>query len=366
VRKVTERIILVLNLISASGLLFSYLAPLVNPSRFVAPALFGLAYPYILVLNFLFLVYWIIKLKWQVVISLLVILLGWNHLNNLFPLHLGLYNMAEEDLQGKRFSVLAYNVRGFDRYHWTTDLDARNGILDFVVKQDPDIICFQEYFTSTRKGETQADLSRKLAQFKYSAVYITTDPANRSGSGIATYSKFPILKHSRIPFNSTFNGAMYTDLLIGQDTLRVFNIHLQSIRFHKENYDFMDTMRLAYSNEQMRELRSIGSRLKTAFSLRAEQAGVIASYIKESPFPVIVMGDFNDTPHSYAYRRVGRGLNDAFRQAGKGFGNTYAGDLPSFRIDHILYSDPLVPVEFKRFKTGYSDHFPVSTSFLLP
>ena len=99
----------------------------------------------------------------------------------------------------------------------------------------------------------------------------------------------------------------------------------------------MDTARLKYSNEQMHEIRAIGSRLKSAFVLRAEQAQIIANYIKDSPYPVIVMGDFNDTPQSYAYRKIRKGIHDAFRLAGGGFGNTYSGDLPSFRIDFIMH-----------------------------
>ena len=116
----------------------------------------------------------------------------------------------------------------------------------------------------------------------------------------------------------------------------------------------------------MQGLRSIGARLKTAFAMRAEQAGMIASYISDSPHPVIAMGDFNDTPHSYAYRKIKKGLQDAFRRSGRGFGNTYAGDLPSFRIDHILLGDPLLPYQFKRIRKKYSDHYPITSQVYLP
>jgi endonuclease/exonuclease/phosphatase (EEP) superfamily protein YafD len=111
----------------------------------------------------------------------------------------------------------------------------------------------------------------------------------------------------------------------------------------------------------MLEIRAIGSRLKTAFALRAEQAKVIANYISDSPYMVIVMGDFNDTPQSYAYRKIRRGNTDAFRKAGRGFGNTYRGELPSFRIDYIMHDEALVPYDFKRIKIDYSDHFPIIT-----
>jgi endonuclease/exonuclease/phosphatase family metal-dependent hydrolase len=333
----------------------------VNPAKFIVPALFGLTYPYLLLVNLVFLCYWIIRLKKQLLISLLVILLGWNHLNNLLPFSLKNHDVPGDENMGKLFKVLSYNVRGFDRYQWTGDPNTRNEIFGFIEQQSPDILCFQEYYTSSRKGQRESDLSAHLNEYPGSAVYYISDPANRQGYGIATYSKFPVLKRSRIPFNSQSNAAMYTDMLIGRDTLRIFNIHLQSVRFRQENYAFMDTARFAYSSEQMQEIKSIGSRLKSAFALRAEQAVIIANYIRDSPYPVIVMGDFNDTPQSFAYRKIKKGLKDAFRVAGRGFGNTYSGELPSFRIDHIMVEEPLVPYRFKRIRVKYSDHFPITT-----
>jgi len=314
----------------------------------------------------IFLCYWMIRLKKEILISLLVILLGWNHLNNLLPLSTNYKEIPEEADPESAFRVLSYNVRAFDRYHWTDDPDTRTGIFNFIESQDPDILCFQEYYTHSSNGRRQADLARHLNQLPESAVYFSSGPSSLQGFGIATYSKFPIVKFSRIPFNSSFNGGMYTDILMGQDTIRVFNVHLESIKLREENYAFIDTVKLKYNSEQFQEIRSIGARLKTAFTMRAEQATMISNYIKDSPFPVIVMGDFNDTPQSYAYRKIRKGLHDAFRKAGRGFGNTYAGELPSFRIDHIIYSDPMIPHQFKRTKAEHSDHFPISTWFYLP
>jgi endonuclease/exonuclease/phosphatase family metal-dependent hydrolase len=364
-RKIIDSTLLVLNILAASAMLVSYLAPLVNPAKFFFPALFGLAYPYLLLVNLIFLCYWLIRLKKQLLISLLVILAGWNHLNKLLPLNLESHKIPVSVEAERIFRVLSYNVRGFDRYHWTEDPNTRDEIFALISQQDPEILCFQEFYASARRGSTKEEVDRMLGNLPYSAVYYAGDPANRSGSGVATYSSYPIVKRSRIPFN-TSNAAMYTDLLVHRDTLRVFNIHLQSIQLRKENYAFMDTVKLTYNSQQMREIRSIGSRLKIAFIIRAQQAEMIASYIRDSPHPVLVMGDFNDTPQSFAYREISRGLHDAFRKAGRGFGNTYAGELPSYRIDHILYSDPMIPYECKRVKVAFSDHYPITSVFYIP
>jgi endonuclease/exonuclease/phosphatase family metal-dependent hydrolase len=361
VGKFTDRIVLILNILGAVAMLLAYLAPVVNPARVVLPALFGLAYPYLLMLNVAFLCFWLIRLKKEILISVIVILFGWNHLNNLIPLNLRPSEIPVNASQDRFMKTLSYNVRGFDIYLWNKEPEAKKEIFEFLKKEEPQLVCLQEYYTSSKSGQTHTDICNQLKNLPYNAVYYTADHTNRNGFGIATFSKYPIIKKSRIPFNSSLNAAMYTDILFRTDTIRVFNIHLQSISFQEDDYAFMDTARLKYSNEQMNEIKAIGSRLKTAFSLRAEQSQIIANYIKESPYPVIVMGDFNDTPQSYAYRKIKKGLQDAFRKSGRGFGNTYAGELPSFRIDYIMYSPPLLSSDFKRVKTDHSDHFPIST-----
>lgn len=365
-KKLADRIILVLNALAAIGLLLAYLAPFINPSKVILPALFGLAYPVLLMLNLLLLCYWLIQLRKEILISLIVILLGWNHLNSLIPLNFKDATIPKTSSADRMFKALSYNVRGFDIYKWSTNPQVKEQILDFTIDQEPDIICFQEYYSSAKRGETHTDISNKLRSLPESAVYYSADRANRSGFGIATFSRYPIVKKSRIPFNTSFNAAMYTDILFRTDTIRVFNIHLQSIKFKQEDYAFMDTVRLKYTNRQIRGIRNIESQLKKAFSLRAEQSEMIANYIKGSPYPVVVMGDFNDTPQSFAYRKIKRGMHDAFKISGRGFGNTYAGELPSLRIDYILYNNPLISYQFERIKTEYSDHFPITTWLYLP
>jgi endonuclease/exonuclease/phosphatase family metal-dependent hydrolase len=366
VSKFTDRVVLILNSLGASALLLAYLAPIVNPAKMVLPALFGLAYPYLLLVNLVFLCFWLARLKKEIFISLIVILLGWNQLNNLIPLNFKSADIPENAVPAQLIKVLSYNVRGFDIYRWNNEPTVKKEIFEFLYTQEPHLVCFQEYYTSSKKGQTQSSISNHLKYLPHHAVYYTADHSNRNGFGIATYSKYPILKKSRIPFNSSFNAAMYTDILFHSDTIRVFNIHLQSIRFQEDNYAFLDTARLTYSNEQINEIRAIGSRLKTAFAKRAEQAQMIANYIKESPYPVLVLGDFNDTPQSYAYRKIKKGMHDAFRSSGKGFGNTYAGELPSFRIDNIFYGPPFESYEFKRIKTDCSDHYPISSWLYFP
>lgn len=360
-RKFTEKIIQYVNILAALLLLLSYSAPLINPARILFPAFLGLAYPYILLVNLIFLIYWIIRFKKELLISLVVILLGWGHLMNFLPLNFSGSLHETDPGANDLISIMTYNVRTFDQYNWSKKENSTAGIFQLISEKSPDILCIQEFLTMNKPGMNERDVKKKLKDYPYQAIYYNMNSGPDAGIGIATFSKYPIIKTSRIPFDQSLNQAVYTDINTGKDTLRVFNIHLQSIRFGQNNYSFMDTLSLKYSNRQLEEVKDIGKRLRDAFIRRAEQSTIIHNYITDSPYPVIVAGDFNDTPTSYAYRMIKKGLHDAFREAGRGFGNTYAGELPSYRIDFILYSKELNAMTFDRVKSKYSDHFPITT-----
>jgi len=358
-RKVLHQIAFYLNFILAFALVIAYLSVYINPSRFVIPAFFGLAYPYLLIANILFLFYWAVRMKKEVLLPLLVILLGWNHLNSLLPLRFG-SRKTQESTQ-PYLKVLTYNVRSLNVYNWAKDDGARDEIFSLIRDEDPDIFGLQEFFTTPKVGYRLQDVVAEFPETPYYSVYYSLEGKQKEGFGIITFSRYPIIRTSRIPFDQTINLAVYSDIKVAEDTIRVINVHLQSIRFREKNYAFMDTMRIKYSNQQIEQLRDIGLHLRDGFTMRAEQAKIISNYVKLSPHPVIVIGDFNDTPVSYTYHRIKRGLNDSFRESGKGFGNTYAGELPSFRIDYILHSPTLAAKDYKRIRKKFSDHFPVTT-----
>jgi len=299
-------------------------------------------------------------------ISLVVILLGWNHFTNFVPIRFQKASAANATSSSIPLKVLSYNVRTFDKYNWTKNSQSKEGIFETIKEADPSVVCIQEFYTTDKPGKRERDIRNQLKDYPYYSIYYSLKSGATTGFGIATFSKFPIIKTSRIPFDNTINQAVYTDIKLNSDTIRMFNIHLQSIRFGQRNYAFLDSLSLKYTNKQLAEVKDISSRLKEAFVMRAEQSKIIHHYIEESEYPVIVAGDFNDTPVSYAYKKIKIGLTDAFRSSGKGFGNTYAGELPSFRIDYIFYSDELESIEFERIKSKFSDHFPITSTLQYP
>ena len=156
---------------------------------------------------------------------------------------------------------------------------------------------------------------------------------------------------------------MYVDMLIHGDTIRVYNLHLESIGFQSSDYQFVEEITKGQAEQAAlrRASSSIVRKLLRAFNFRSQQTEVVIKSLSECPYPVIICGDFNDTPLSFAYHSISKGLDDAFIQAGFGLGNTFNGKLPPMRIDYILYSPEFEAYDFNVHRIDLSDHFPVST-----
>jgi len=150
--------------------------------------------------------------------------------------------------------------------------------------------------------------------------------------------------------------------LIKQDTIRLYNLHLASIHFKKEDYDFLNEITDNQNQQEFkRNTMNILSKIRAAYVKRRHQVGLLESHINDSPFPVIICGDFNDTPLSYAYRKISKGRKDAFVESGSGFSNTFNEQtFPAIRIDYIFYSPVFTAGNFKVHKIPLSDHYPIS------
>ena len=351
-----RKVVIYFNGLISLLLLIAILASYVNPALAWFIALIGIAYPYILLLNLLFVLYWLILLDKAILISLVVILLGYpvlkNHVQFNFSKKIPL---AEAD----SFKFMSFNTRLFDLYRWSERSDTKNRIFDLIRQEAPQVLCIQEFYTSTsRPGFNSLDSLMKLQKTANVHVAYTNTKWGTDHWGIATFSNYPIIKKGNILFNEVTNNlCIYTDLVVRQDTVRVYNVHFQSNRFRKEDYEF-----LGDPNKQKEKLLAsvnIISKLKTSAIKRSKQVDVVASHIENSPYPVIICGDFNDPPSSYTYNRISSSLIDAFVESGSGFGNTYNGLIPLLRIDYILHSGSIRSSNFKTLDKNLSDHFPI-------
>lgn len=364
-KRIFRKFILYANVVFAVFLILSFLSPNLSPEKIWFPAFLGLAYPYILLVNVFFLLGWTILKRKELLISLLTIILGWGTFSDYLSIHpfrfmkKGQYtNLVREQRKADhQIKLVSFNVHLFDADKWKENPSTRREILVFIRDEDPDIFCIQEFYSSNLDGFRESEVFRKLDHLSYRHIGYS-DLNRRSGYGIATFSHYPIIQTGRIPLQGS-SICVYSDILMEQDTFRVYNCHLQSINLDSEQYQILDSLKFRYDDKQIAEIKDISFRLRDAFIKRAGQADIIAAHISGCPHPFIICGDFNDTPVSYTYRTIRDGLQDAFAESGWGLGRTYNGKFPSFRIDYILHSVSIDALFFSREKVMLSDHFPI-------
>jgi endonuclease/exonuclease/phosphatase family metal-dependent hydrolase len=368
-KRLVYKFALYFNILLAVFLVLSHLSVLISPEKIWHFAFLGLAYPYLLAANVFMILFWLLFRKKELLISLIAIITGWNILTSIVQLNFKF--LKEKEIkekytrnyrsENKTIKILAYNVRAFNIYDWTRFKGVKDSILRFINDEDPDIICFQEYYTQEKGVFSTKDLYKSLKNTPYRHVYYTIGEGQNSNYGIATFSSYPVVGKGVIRFENSFNISIYTDINFNGDTIRIFNNHLQSVHLNIQNYAFLDSLKLRYNDQQLNEILDISYRLKDAFIKRAQQADMISKKISESPYPVIICGDFNDTPVSYTYKKIKSSLSDSFIEAGSGIGSTYAGIFPSFRIDYILHQSNMNALYTERVRLKLSDHYPILT-----
>lgn len=362
------KLIFIVNIAFAVFLLLSYLSLYVSPASFWPIAFFGIAYPFILLANFLFIILWLIVKRKYALLSLVVMIAG---INNIFKLVQYSKTYDEKELVDA-FKVISFNVRNFDIYnydkHWKNDFTKKNQIFKFLSKEQPDILCFQEYVYDTTGYFNTTDTLKEFLKAKNVHIFFTSNSRKLNYFGIATYTSFPIVDTGSIVFPTVYgNLCLYTDVLIHNDTVRIYNLHLESIRLSPEDYVFAENQdvnaakKKGKSNEITVKESSerILKRLKKAFIIRSKQSELVAEHISKCPYHVILCGDFNDTPTSYAYHNISSLLTDAFIESGNGTGQSYSGVYPSFRIDYIMHSKEFSSYNFETVYEEMADHYPV-------
>jgi endonuclease/exonuclease/phosphatase family metal-dependent hydrolase len=303
-------------------------------------------------INIIIAVIWAVNLKLEALISIIVIAIGLNHLSNYIKL------WKPKNDKEATIKVMSYNVRLFNYFENQKDSETEKKVLSFIKKQQPQILCLQEFLINGNSIQKDMEIKRALGEKYYSHIKLLGKGKNKY-YGIATYSKYPIINKGEIIHPGSASLSIYTDILVAKDTFRVFNNHLQSFRLKQMERSFLEELYASEDNQTMNDIRKISVSLREGFIRRALQSQVVKDYINRSPYHVIVVGDFNDTPVSYSYRKIRKGLNDAFVKSGYGAGFTYRGNYPPNRIDYILYDNSLVSTNFEILKAKYSDHYPI-------
>jgi len=337
-----DKLIFILNSLAATALLFSYLLPLIPPKTFPLLSVLSLGVPVLIILNALFLVYWIFRIKRQLLLSFLVLALGYNYVTSF----VNFSGAQTDEEQVSDLSLMSYNVRMFNAYEWSDRKDIPEKITDFIREQNPNILCVQEHYIGT------AELSKV-----YPYEYVKLKDKNAE-FGSAIFSKYPIINQASLDFpQHGNNNAIYADVLINKtDTVRIFNVHFQSLNI-KPGIDDL----------QKEDSKKLLGRIGYGFSLQQEQAELLVAAIEQSPYKTVISGDFNNTSFSYIYNLVkqdGR-FNDAFLEAGSGFGKSFKLNYFPLRIDFLLVENNMKINEFRKFDVDYSDHYPILTKIEL-
>ncbi|MAX81237.1 MAG: hypothetical protein CL843_13830 [Crocinitomicaceae bacterium] len=339
----------------------SYLAPVVSPNKVWWIALFGFIYPYMLGINLLFMFYYIFRKKWKFLLSLAILLPYTNR-------HLNLYQLSSGQSEEKQtFKVLSYNVRLLNKYGWKPNTNTANDILNFIEQEDADILLFQEFYHIDDKPQFRYidHIVKKTTADNYFFEFLKPTQENRF-FGLVIFSKFPIVDKGVVYADESQANkarAIYVDLNIDGETVRVYNLHLASIRLMNSDHDFLQDPNQGNNEAKVAKSKEIVRKLKVAFEKRAQESDIIFAHVKNSPHPVILGGDFNDPAYSYAYYRFYPYLNDAFKEKGKGFGFTYEGSgfLPPYRIDYLMHSNDFEVESFQTYNDlELSDHYPVA------
>jgi endonuclease/exonuclease/phosphatase family metal-dependent hydrolase len=338
----------ILNIVATALLLLAYLAPYIPPDSFWPLALFGLAFPYILLLNLFFLVLWSVQKSKKLLLPLLAILLGIGHFNAFFQL------TASKKDKGNGIKILSYNVNYFS-YDLRNKQSQSRKLLEYLKSSSSDIICLQETYLAKSGDFSPKGIMDALPKINF---YQLAHAA--SFGGPVTFSRYPIIEMGEIRFSNSSNMVLFSDIKISDaETIRVYNCHFQSYQIKPEDYTIIESPGSGSNRLKLKEVFELGHKLITAFSIRAYQARKVAGHIKNCPYPVVVCGDFNDTPCSYTYRKVLGNMKDSFVESGFGISNTYHGILPSFRIDYILHTDKYYSHNYQRDRVVYSDHYPI-------
>lgn len=353
------------NIVAFVFLLLSILAAYINPDYFWPLALFGLAYPIILAVNIFFVVSWVFRRRWFFLLSFTGILLSYPQLQG--QIATGAFWSDKHTKTDIR--VLSYNVRSFDLYNWSKRSHSRKSMLDSIASVKADVICFQEFHSNPKNIDNEKTL--KEMGYKYSVEAVELKQTDGHRWSVAIYSRLPIENSGTFLKQATFNQkgkpyhrGCFADVRVNDTLVRIMSVHLQSVHLDYHDYDVIKEVKDEQSG-QKKDLLKIGVKLAKAFSKRGVQTMELLDFLDKSPYPVVLCGDFNDTPSSFAYQSVNGKLQDAFLKGGKGIGATYNGLVPFLRIDYIFTSRELRCRHMEINGNPESDHFPLVADILL-
>lgn len=365
-RKLVKYFMLIISIFVAAIFALCRFVPAVNPYDESIFALLGLATPILALINAGFAIFWLISRKYYfILIPLLAFVLSWRVYSVAYG---GKINQVQDfKHDSNRFSVMSYNVRLLDLYNWSGKKETRRNILSYIKQKNPTVLCLQEFYTGNDSiGINNIKAIQDSCDYAYFAD-CNVNVNKRGKWGNIIFSHEPILSNINHDVDVIGNNMLQeTTLKLHDDTITLFNIHLKSNKFSKDETILMSSGELPeFDDKVLHDSKSIYKKLTYSTINRGLEADLVGNIIEQKRNPTVVCGDLNDMPSSYVYFKMRNNLSDAFLTKGFGLGATYLGNVPFLRIDYIFFSNQLQLRGFVQDDIRYSDHKPLLANFEL-
>jgi len=348
------RTLLILNIFVSTLIIISVISPYIPPSKIWVIAILGLAYRYFLIAGFVFILIWLIFRKNYAIISVALMLPSLFQLSEFIQFH------KSREPDKSMFKFMTYNVWNLSR---SNSINVNTYIMDsifqFINNEEPDIVCLQEFALPRHIKEDKINFPSASIHLPYYN-YSKYSKKSKRVDGLATFSRFPIFHRDTMISHENKTFAQISDIIVRNRILRIFNIQLTSNKLNTNDSLYIKDFKLDTAIIKNKK-KLLFFKIKKACISREKLINRVVARIKSSPYPVVLAGDFNDTPVSYIHRVACAGRKDAFTESGFGFGNTYFGNkAPSYRIDYVIYDKMMKSINLKVHHIELSDHYPVT------
>lgn len=357
-RRFTKRFFIIPTILLVGIYLIGVFSPYLNPNKWWPLGFISLLMPYLIVILILTSLFWFIAKPLIGILTFLSLLLGVKSIQSIFAFNKP-KTFHERKTNDNDLRIISWNVGNMGGI-FTSEIareTRRQEILNSINGETPDIICLQEFNNSQTRGESSNNLGFFRQEYPY--YYFNKDVNDSIGSyqyGSVIFSKYPIIDTGRIDYLKDYKESFcYADIKYNQDTIRVYNVHLQSFKFSASDYSQIHQIKS--KKVIIGPLMDLVYKMKKAFTRRGVQADIIRDSIQKTPFRSFICGDFNDVPSSYVYTHIKGARKDAFLEVGFGIGNTYSSLAPTLRIDYIMPDKKFDVKQFKLVDEDLSDHF---------
>jgi endonuclease/exonuclease/phosphatase family metal-dependent hydrolase len=358
-RLYTIRFLVYSNGVLAFIFLLSCLVPYLDPGNWWFISFLGLAFPFLLILVILSAIAWLVLLKPKyALISGIALLAGYKSISVFFAMHSSSSFNYKKDPAHIR--VVSWNVARFVelRKNKNAGSGTRKKMFDLIRQQNADVLCLQEFHTSTDSAFYN-NISSIQKELNYPYYYFSFDnDGDKHYYSSIIFSRLPVIDSGKIryPRPTLPDVLLHVDLKFRNDTIRIFTTHMQSLQFRAKDYDRLDDIKNA-KDSLIENSKNILSKLRKGITYRTIQVELARKMMNDSPHPIIFCADLNDVPNSYTYFKARGSMQDAFLKKGFGIGRTFAALSPTLRIDYIFADRNFSIKQFNRIVKNLSDHY---------